>query len=291
MGTFLGHVAPGLFLYVFGFWTNVQLFIKFHHSRRRRVEFECTPTFKIKCPCCGDKKQEVEGVVKFIMCVTGILAEVITGIHCPGFCTSNTHHITMYTIFGLTGVIDILVHRQVTLPDNIQYCFLILAFGVEGLLFRFHLHGRSDLDVHVHTLLVYCIVFCVIALCIEMRFRHQAISLAVRAFSVLLQGSWFIQLGFILYSPFRENSSWDPENHEQIMLVTLIFAWHIVGNVLLVLVTALVVRCLCGAGKSRDYRYHSMEIEDIKTSSNGHAPLKSRDDSDGSDTEFQRTLP
>ena len=38
------------------------------------------------------------------------------------------------------------------------------------------------------------------------------------------QGTWFYQIGFVLYPPVGEE--WSQEDHRQMMLVTLLFAWH-----------------------------------------------------------------
>uniref|UniRef100_A0A0P4WI36 Transmembrane protein 45B n=1 Tax=Scylla olivacea TaxID=85551 RepID=A0A0P4WI36_SCYOL len=38
------------------------------------------------------------------------------------------------------------------------------------------------------------------------------------------QGTWFYQIGFILYPPVGR--MWSQEDHRQMMLVTLLFAWH-----------------------------------------------------------------
>ena len=41
---------------------------------------------------------------------------------------------------------------------------------------------------------------------------------------IYFQGTWFIQVAFILYSPFGSN--WDLDNHQEMMQITIIYAWH-----------------------------------------------------------------
>jgi len=47
---------------------------------------------------------------------------------------------------------------------------------------------------------------------------------------ILHQGTWFIQIGFILYSPF--GTTWDTSNHQQMMIVTIMYVWHYIGAII-----------------------------------------------------------
>lgn len=40
----------------------------------------------------------------------------------------------------------------------------------------------------------------------------------------LPQGTWFYQIGLVLYPP--SGAEWDQESHPQMMIVTLLFTWH-----------------------------------------------------------------
>jgi len=88
---------------------------------------------------------------------------------------------------GLSGLVDILVHHGAPLPPDCQYFAGCLAFIVEAVLFTFHLHGRTQLDVITHTLLVYVIYACAVVTILEMRHRRSVIVAIARAYTVLLQ--------------------------------------------------------------------------------------------------------
>ena len=45
---------------------------------------------------------------------------------------------------------------------------LLLALVIELVLFTFHLHGRSEVDRHIHMLLVYSIAACIVSVIAEM---------------------------------------------------------------------------------------------------------------------------
>lgn len=52
-------------------------------------------------------------------------------------------------IAGFTGVVDLLYFYKVNLPPNLDYASAFIAYCIEGLLFAYHLHGRTPLDVMV----------------------------------------------------------------------------------------------------------------------------------------------
>ena len=81
---------------------------------------------------------------------------------------------------------------------------------VEGLLFSFHLMGRDMIDTSLHTLLVYTCYACALITLLELHFRHNILVSLGRGFCTLLQGTWFIQTGFILYNPFK-STPWNSE--------------------------------------------------------------------------------
>jgi hypothetical protein len=50
---------------------------------------------------------------------------------------------------------------------------VIVALVVEMSLFVFHLHGRDEVDKHVHMLLVYSVAACIIAIGVELYFEKS----------------------------------------------------------------------------------------------------------------------
>jgi hypothetical protein len=104
-------------------------------------------------------------------------------------------HATMFFFFGLSGLADVLVKlRSPLLPSGSEYLFGILAFAVEALLFMFHLHGRSTMDVLVHTLLIYVLYATIVVCMFEAKFRRKPLLVFIRAFLLIVQGTWFWQV-------------------------------------------------------------------------------------------------
>ena len=118
----------------------------------------------------------------------------------------SLQHMLMYSFFGILGLVVVKTERvraaaaaemdgsSSLLPPGADYAALVLALFVEGLLFAFHLHGRGMIDVHVHQLLILAIVAGILAAVVEARMRHQPLAVLARAYSLLIQGSWFCQV-------------------------------------------------------------------------------------------------
>ena len=236
MGTFGGHALPGTFFIIFAIWWTIMNFNRYYSSRRRNSRFTSTATFTCPCLCGRLKDWPIEGIVKIFFTLVGFSFEIYTGFWNGKFVNiGNGQHATMFFYFGFTGIIDILLYFKAPLPPDMDYVSMLMAVTCEGLLFKFHLHGRTELDVLLHTLLIYVIGAAIVSVIVEMKFRHNVLSPLTRAYLLLLQGTWFWQVGWILYPPFESSARWDGENHEQLMVATMIFAWHAFADLLIML--------------------------------------------------------
>lgn len=177
----------------------------------------------------------LEPIFKVVVAIIGVLAEFIWCLKYDfGFPIGNAHHMTMFAFFGISGLVDLAAHyKKTSIPPNVDYAGLIIAFVIEALLFNSHLHERSPLDVTIHILLIYTIVSNAILLGVEVLLPHNILVSWTKALSVLVQGTWFWQIAFILYSPVRTSSPWHPDDPEHLLLAVMIFTWHIGINIAL----------------------------------------------------------
>lgn len=81
---------------------------------------------------------------------------------------------------------------------DVMQSALGVAFVVEGLLLGFHLKGTT-LEVVVHKILVITIAMSVLVMFAEIRSKASVMLTLARALLVVLQGVWFIQIGYILF--------------------------------------------------------------------------------------------
>lgn len=206
MGTLMGHILPGTFFAMFAVWWGfcvaVKHFYSYHskHKSRKPIPYRATTTFS--CLCCPPSLRQValESYLKIICVTIGILGEAVTGVgrhyddtlkrNVWTFVEVNAQHIAMFFSFGFASFIEILANAKYNIPKGSEFIANVFAFGVEGFLFHFHLHGRDEIDIHVHTLLVYNIGFCMLAGIWEFTRPNQIIATYCRVAATLLQGIW-----------------------------------------------------------------------------------------------------
>lgn len=294
MGTFMGHLIPGAFFMSMAIWWIIQLFRRYFQSLLpNSAPFRSTLTFPPSCLCGRCRTWELEGFTKIVMCIVGITGEIITAFHDGHFeYLGNGQHATMFFFFGMSGVVDILIHCRLPLPHGTEYFMIMLAVTVEAILFKFHLDGRSTLDVTLHTLLLYCIYAALVAFAVELKFRQQPLVALFRAFCVLVQGSWFIHVGYILYNPQTDAVLWDGEDRDKILLCTMMFAWHMAGAFFFMMIMGLIIGCRYRCrGKFNVSSYDPLQMKLLKTDANGQTIVNLNDDDlSESDTEFERIV-
>lgn len=282
MGSFGGHALPGSFFIVFAVWWTVQMFRRYLACRIKKggaVPFTSSVTFPAvdccRCARSSVRRWEWEGFCKVFFAVVGFLVEVIAASHFGRFrVIANGQHATMFFAFGLSGLVDILVHHGAPLPQDIEYLVGSLAFIIEAVLFKFHLHGRTEMNVLVHTLLLYVIYANIIIIILEMRYRHSIAVALTRAYSVFLQGTWFWQVGFLLYNPLPGAVPWREDDHEQMMVITMMFAWHMAA----VLVIMLCIGAVVAACQSRRGAEVSDELRLLRRKRDENAVAEISDD-------------
>ena len=251
MGNFAGHALPGTFFLLFGIYWCVHVTRRYVACKTAEVPFYSSVTFPCFL-CC--RSLSFEGTVKVIVTSIGIIGELIFATapmrdHSArrhgdfhGVYMGDIQHVSMYMWFLLAGIVDILMAMPpstLRLPSGLDYVVSSLAFVAQFLLFYFHTHGQNQLEMTVHTLLLYVIALCALVVLLECRYRGSFVVAIVRCYCVFLQGTWFYQIGFILYPPFPWEHHWDGYSHEHIMLATAIFTWHMAVDLALVLL-------LCG---------------------------------------------
>lgn len=243
MGNFGGHALPGSFFIIFAIWYTIQSFRRFFQCRENGARFTSTVTFPCSCLCGRFKNWPVEAMIKLFFITVGFTLEIIHGFVDGQFrAIGNGQHATMFFFFGLTGLIDILIHFRAPLPRNIDYISNAMAFGVEALLFNFHLYGRTPLDVLVHVLLLYVVLASIVCVFAEMRYRHNLLAPLGRSYLMMMQGTWFWQVGFILYPPLG-GAKWNENDHGQLMIATMYFTWHGGFNFIIMLLIGAVIAC------------------------------------------------
>ena len=285
MGSFAGHVLPGSFLIIMGVWWTFNILHRYFVSLYvERERYKSTATF---CTTCLPKRFQCthwEAVLKIILCVVGMVGEMGTayGNSREGykFYYGNVQHTTMFFFFGFAGVFDLIQYHGAALPVNTDYMMMFTAFCVEGLLFYFHLDGRPDVDVHLHRLLIIAIGGCAVSTLFEIKTKTNVLLSLSRSCFVILQGTWFYQIAFVLYSPMS-NYNWilmksgtmtkieSERFHDQILFITCLFTWHAGAILMCIMFVSCAFKAFfkCTRRQGQNGRLDAIRL--IKTDSNG----------------------
>ncbi|KAL7057285.1 hypothetical protein AAHC03_019395 [Spirometra sp. Aus1] len=145
-------------------------------------------------------------------------------------------------MFLLAGVFEILnFYRILRLPPSSDYLFNFLAITTEGILFVFHLHGRTPADIYVHTILIYAVLILIAVATYEAVNLRSHIAGLLRSILIILQGTWFWHVGAILYPPVSWLPVWDELAVESIPRAANLFCQHVLLVFACVLLTAAVM--------------------------------------------------
>ncbi|XP_003469299.1 transmembrane protein 45A [Cavia porcellus] len=226
MGSFKGHILPGSFFLIMGFWWSTKSILKYVCKKQMRACHLDSKTL-------FHRMEILEGITLICMALTGIVGEqFISGgpyliLYKEGQWNQLTgwHHCTMYFFFGLVGVANILCFTISPLPVSLIKLILSNAFFVETFIFHNHTHGREMLDIFVHQMLVLVSFVTGLLAFMEFLMRNNVLLELLRTSLILLQGSWFWQIGFVLYPP-SGGPAWDLNDHDNIMFLAICFCWH-----------------------------------------------------------------
>ena len=242
MGTFLGHALPGIFYIGFSIWWTVQAFVRYFASRRGHVRYKSASMYPCQCLCGRYKEWPLEGLLKIFFSSFGICMEIFTGFKNHKFVYyGNAQHATMFFFYGMTGVVDILLYLKLPLPKDLDYVVWLLAIFVEGLLFKNHVHGMDAMETLVHTLLIYSIAIMAVGFVLEMIWRENVLMSIFKSYFALVQGTWFWQVGFILYAPVSGGLAWSPDDENSLLLVTMVYTWHHAVDLFIILIIGFIV--------------------------------------------------
>ena len=258
MGSFFGHALPGAFFIVFASWWCVQIYRRFYQSLqtpRGSDAFTSSVTWPVRT---RKGWLDVEAYAVVVAVTLGMLVELVAATLRNGHLgVNNTQHATMYFFFGLTSLCAIVAPKVKVIaePDSLTYICLFMAYTAEGLLFKFHLFGRSHIDQQLHTLLVYTIFASSVVTLAECKYRHNVLLPLARSFLTILQGTWFYQAAFVLYPPLSapwhgseythepagEGGAMDHNVHNMMMLITCAYTWHAAVIFIVMLLTGVAI--------------------------------------------------
>uniref|UniRef100_H3AB80 Transmembrane protein 45B n=2 Tax=Latimeria chalumnae TaxID=7897 RepID=H3AB80_LATCH len=245
MGTFIGHISPGLAFLSFG----ILYAFKYSWDALTKREETGASTASSSAPRQAGvrgflKRLPAEGIMKVAY---GSLAALAEFFYPPGtnklqlyslqdpdwrFVHPNEwQHFTMYSYFTLSGWVDIV--SQACLPRRqvvVENVAIAVAFYIEAFLLYFHQHGKGDVEIMVHELLLLtCLLICFILTAEVWWHAGDLVLRFAKTCLVMVQGTWLLHAAFILYRPFT-GKPWKDGDHGNLMALTTFYSWHVAFN-------------------------------------------------------------
>ncbi|XP_041992506.1 transmembrane epididymal protein 1A-like [Salvia splendens] len=200
MGTFLGHLGPGLALASLGLWhiTNI-LRVYF---LKGSGQFVLRLWYPLRCPL--RMLEHLELILILLFSLFAILIQIVDIQH-PHFFIEldNVEHATMFfqlVIFTSFTLFAELSHLSETMLG--VSCVLVASiFGQELFLLHYHSTDHIGLEGHYHWLmqLIVCVSFLTALYATASPSSFPAA--LILSTSVVFQGCWFINMGFMLWVP------------------------------------------------------------------------------------------
>lgn len=152
---------------------------------------------------------------------------------------SRFYHISLYSLFVLSGIVD-LVSICDKLPRAVSQLFFCFAFYCETILFSFHVHGRDPLNSAVHQFLLVFVISSALFATLRMLNPRNLFINAGLSGSLILQGTQFIQAGWLLYG----GTEWNSQSHENVKFVSALAIWHLLGVSVFMLIVFIALRAV-----------------------------------------------
>ncbi|XP_063689983.1 transmembrane protein 45A-like [Bolinopsis microptera] len=231
MGTLVSHIFPGTMFFFLGWW----------------YLFNCLRNYHLQGVYIHQNvfSKTLEPLGKIILCVAGMFSQCFSA-HWLLFIKEEDpdsvdwQHFTMYLLFFITGIFDLVCPRYGKNGRTLWYMSYIAAYLLESALFYGHTHDREILDAQCHLLITYSGVAVSGTLVYLLYNPSSIIASVLYSCLLVLHGIWFCEVGFIIYSPFPD-TLWKLDNAAHAMLADVFFCWTFIGVVLLMLVIALIM--------------------------------------------------
>ncbi|XP_037697882.1 transmembrane protein 45B [Choloepus didactylus] len=241
MANFKGHALPGSFFLIVGLWWSIKYPFKYFHQKKKKDQL--TRQYQ--------RLEIIEAAIRLLFSIIGILAEqfVPDGPHLHLYNDDhwvklmNWQHSTMYLFFAASGIIDMVTYLVTHVPLGVDRLVMAVAVLTEGLLFYYHVHNRPPLDQHIHFLLLYVLFAGAFSIFLEVILRDNIVLELFRTNLVILQGTWFWQIAFVLFPPFG-TPAWDQKDDHNLMFITMCFCWHYLAALCIVATNYSLVYCL-----------------------------------------------
>lgn len=200
MGTFVGHILPGLALAFLGLWHTINTIRAYH--LKGSTNFSARFWYPFKSPL--TKLEHLELILIFYISIFSIPMQVLDFPFLRfSFKLDSFEHATMFlhlAIFSGFTLFAELTHSSETL-SSVSAILAASVFGQELFILHYHSTDHVGLEGHYHWLLQLIVFVSLMAAMCSTSFPTSFPSSLVLSVSVVFQGCWFVNMGFMLWFP------------------------------------------------------------------------------------------
>ncbi|KAK9286823.1 hypothetical protein L1049_015228 [Liquidambar formosana] len=200
MGTLVGHIIPGLALTLLGLWHTINTIRAYF--LKGSMNFTSTFWYPFNSPI--SKLKHLELIFIFSFSIFAISMQVLDFpfLHFT-FKLDNFEHATMFlhlAIFAGFTLSAELAHSSEIL-SGVAGILAASVFGQELFLLHFHSADHVGLEGHYHWLLQLIVFISLVSALAATSFPTSFPAALVLSISVVFQGCWFMNMGFMLWVP------------------------------------------------------------------------------------------
>uniref|UniRef100_A0A7C9DHC9 Transmembrane protein 45B n=1 Tax=Opuntia streptacantha TaxID=393608 RepID=A0A7C9DHC9_OPUST len=200
MGTFLGHFVPGLAFTILGLWHTINTIRSYYQKGLTNF----VSRFWYPSNNSLLKFKELQLVLLLLFSLLAIVLQVLDfPILHLFFNLINFEHATMFlhlAIFAGFALIAELTQLSESVSGVIGI-MVMSVFGQELFLLHFHSTDHVGLEGQYHELLQLIVLISLIATIATTMFPTSFPAALVLSISVVFQGCWFVNMGFMLWVP------------------------------------------------------------------------------------------
>lgn len=190
---FVGHALPGCFVLLYALWW---VFRHGPRMRERKDHQDSAYSYQLMAAVVRVRSTDVP-LPSFLMPACGVILFLREMYQNRWHVHMDTYtHMTSYALFALPALVELATVYASKWGEQVPPFFTSLAYatfiGGIGVLFSFHLDGRDELDVRIHTILYsWALVMGAIHL-LECGKPRSHVLVLLRIFSYFVFGFWLI---------------------------------------------------------------------------------------------------
>ncbi|KAJ3677072.1 hypothetical protein LUZ60_002796 [Juncus effusus] len=233
MGTFIGHFIPGLFFTFLGFWHTINT-IKCY-KLKGPSHFISTTWFPLP-----SKNPYLKHLELYLLLSFSLIVIILQLLNHP-FNPLNYEHATMYLHVAIYALVALVTDVSPSCNSNSGFVTALVSsvFAQELFLLHFHSADHVGLEGHYHWLLQVIVTVSVLSTFLSGISSNSFSASMVRSGCLILQGWWFMVMGFSLWVPSMlprgchvaegEVGCESEELKRAVAMANLEFSWGVAG--------------------------------------------------------------